>query len=91
MPQLSPDLAEEFAGQEEAVARLIRENARFEALARRSHDLWLQIHEIERGNSTDDDALRGLKTERLGVLDEMALILRGGKNAPSQARKEGRF
>ncbi|MES1203485.1 MAG: GTP-binding protein [Pseudomonadota bacterium] len=91
MTRLSPDLAEEFAGQEDEIERLMRENARFEALAHRAHALWLQIHEIERGLGAEDDALRGLKTERLGVLDEVALILRGGKNAPSQARRDGRF
>jgi len=31
-----------------------------------------------------------LEVERLGILDEMSLILRGGENAPSQARNEGR-
>jgi uncharacterized protein YdcH (DUF465 family) len=85
------DLSEEFPDKAAEIERLTREDPRFEALRRRNHELWLELEDIQRGNAPDDDTLRNLEVERLGVLDEMSLILRGGKNAPSQARKEGRF
>ncbi|HYD88840.1 MAG TPA: hypothetical protein VEA80_15305 [Vitreimonas sp.] len=91
MTELTNDLAEEFPDKADEIERLTRENARFEALRRRNRDLWLQIQEIQRSRAPDDDELTRLEEQRLGVLDEISLILRGGKKAPSQAREEGRL
>lgn len=89
---LTQDLAETFPDKADEIERLIREDARFEALVRRNRDLYLEINDKQRGlNPEEHEQRKKLEVERLGVLDEMALIMRGGKNAPSQARKEGRF
>lgn len=87
----SNDLAEEFPDKGEEIERLTRENPRFEALRRRNRELWLRIQDLQ-GNPQDanSDERKQLEVERLGVLDEISLILRGGEKAPSQARKEGR-
>lgn len=91
MTQLTSDLAEEFPDKAEEIERLTRENPRFAALRQRNRELWLRQQELQRNPITaNDDERKGLEVERLGVLDEMALILRGGERAPSQARKEGR-
>ena len=88
---LTSDLAEEFSNQAEEIERLTRENARFEALRRRNRELWLRIQDL-RANPVDAnrDERKRLEVERLAILDEMSLILRGGKRAASQARENGR-
>ena len=84
------ELEDEFPGQAETFARLKRTNPRFAALAAREHALMREIRHVERAGAVSDDQLKALKVERLGLLDEIGLILRGGENAPSQARKDGR-
>ena len=83
-------LDDEFPGQDDAIAGLTQTNPRFAALAAREHALSREIAHVERAGAIGDDQLKALKVERLGLLDEMSLILRGGENAPSQARKDGR-
>lgn len=90
--RLTNDLAEEFPDKAEEIERLTRENPRFESLRRRNRELWLKIQDLQDNTiEANSDERKGLEVERLGVLDEMSLILRGGEKAPSQARKEGRF
>lgn len=91
MTELSNDLAEEFPDRADDIERLTRENARFEALRRRNRELWLRIQDLQ-SNPLDAvrDERKELEVERLGVLDEMSLILHESKNAPSQAREDGR-
>lgn len=92
MAELTNDLAEEFPDKAEEIERLTRENARFEALRRRNREIWLRLQDLQ---DTPIEAMseerKQLEVERLGILDEMSLIMRGGENAPSQARKEGRY
>jgi uncharacterized protein YdcH (DUF465 family) len=92
MTDLTNDLAEEFPDHAEEIERLTRENARFEALRRRNRELWLRIQDLQSNpmNAIRDER-KQLEVERLGILDEMSLILRGGEKAPSQAREEGRL
>lgn len=92
MTEPSNDLAEEFPGRGEDIERLAAENARFAALRQRNRDLWLRLQDLQ-GNvqGAGSDERKQLEVERLGVLDELSLMLRGGENAPSQARAEGRF
>lgn len=77
------DLAEEFPDKADEIERLTRENPRFEALRRRNRDLWLRIQDLQ-GNAQDanSDERKQLEAERLGVLDEIASILRGGEDTP---------
>ncbi len=79
MTDLSNDLAEEFPNDAEKIERLTRENPRFEALRRRNRELWLRIQDLQ-GNPIDanSDERKQLEVERLGVLDEMAALLREG-------------
>jgi uncharacterized protein YdcH (DUF465 family) len=88
----SGPLAAEFPGLEGEIDRLKNANPRFEAIANRLRELHRDIthHERQIADEREDDRLKALKVERLGLLDEMALILRGGEKAPSQARKDGR-
>lgn len=90
---INKELAAEFPGLDGEIERLKKANPRFEAIANRLHELHRDITHHERAGATsadEDDRLKALKVERLGLLDEMALILRGGENAPSQARKDRR-
>lgn len=92
MTQVSNDLAEEFPDQGEEIERLTRENARFESLRTRNREIWLRLQDLQ-SNPLDanSDERKQLEVERLGLLDEMVLIMSGGKKAPDQARNEGRF
>ncbi|HVY02523.1 MAG TPA: DUF465 domain-containing protein [Caulobacterales bacterium] len=83
-------LDDEFPGQAAAIERLKAANPRFAALTDREHALSREIAHVERAGALSDEQIKALKVERLGLLDEISLILRGGENAPSQARKAGR-
>lgn len=77
MTEPSNDLAEEFPNDAEKIERLTRENPRFDALRRRNRELWLRILDLQ-GNPIDanSDERKQLEVERLGLLDEMAALLR---------------
>lgn len=77
MTEPSNDLAEEFPNDAEKIERLTRENPRFDALRRRNRELWLRILNLQ-GNPIDanSDERKQLEVERLGLLDEMAALLR---------------
>jgi uncharacterized protein YdcH (DUF465 family) len=88
---LTNDLAEEFPDHAEEIERLTQANPRFEALRHRNRELWLRIQDLQSTPlAASREERKQLEVERLGILDEMSLILRGGENAPSQARKAGR-
>lgn len=66
-------LAEEFAGQGEAIHRLKLSDAHFAQLLERNHALWKQIQQIQKGLEPVEDAfLEQLEKQRLSVLDEIA-------------------
>jgi uncharacterized protein YdcH (DUF465 family) len=70
-------LAEEFAGQAEAIHALKARDAHFAGLMERNHGLWKQIQNIQKGLEPVEDAvLEQLEKQRLHVLDEIATRLR---------------
>lgn len=76
---LDKALAEEFAGQAEAIHRLKTTDSHFATLMERNHGLWKQIQQIQKGIEPADDAvLEQLEKQRLVLLDEIAARIRAG-------------
>jgi len=77
LQHLDRALAEEFAGQAEAIHALKAKDAHFAALMERNHGLWKQIQQIQKGLEPVEDAvLAQLEKQRLSVLDAIAAKLR---------------
>ncbi len=76
-------LAEEFAGQGEAIHRLKAVDPHFAHLMERNHGLWKQIQQIQKGLEPVEDAyLEQLEKQRLVLLDEIAARLGAVKVSP---------
>ncbi len=70
-------LAEEFAGQKDAIHALKVSDHHFRKLLVHNHELWTQIQNIQnKVTPADDSTLENLEKTRLVVLDEIAAMLR---------------
>jgi hypothetical protein len=76
------ELADAFPEDAPALHRLKCEDAHFQRLAERHHEVNRAIHRIEcEVEAASDDRLEALKKERLHLLDEIAVML---EQAPTE-------
>lgn len=76
------ELADEFPQDHHILHKLKMEDAHFQNLADKYHDVNREIHRIESEieNTSDEDA-ETLKKKRLALIDEIGLIVKKAKAA----------
>ena len=80
MSHVPHDLHDTFPADAELLHQLKLDNAHFQRIASRYHDVNREIHRIESDIApASDDHLETLKKDRLAMLDEVAEILAKAK------------
>lgn len=76
MSHVPHDLHDTFPADAALLHRLKLEDAHFQRIAARYHEVNRAIHRIESGvEPASDDHMEGLKKDRLALLDEVARLL----------------
>ncbi|MDH4558694.1 DUF465 domain-containing protein [Pseudomonas sp. BN417] len=80
MPLEHHPLNREFPEFKDTMRSLLQSDAHFARLAGEYQDLDSRIYEVEDGHQAlDDNALHGLKVQRVALKDEIARMLKGAK------------
>lgn len=72
------ELAEDFPGEHEKIAKLRSENAHFSKLVDEYHEINRAVHRAETDvQPTDDVNMINMRKQRMRLKDEIAALLRG--------------
>lgn len=80
MSEAEHDLVSEFPGARDVLHRLKMDDAHFQLLSHRYHQLSKDIARVETGIEAAGDArLEDMKKRRLALLDEIAVLIEKGR------------